>query len=113
MEGFTAPSARHTPDLEHVAKISIGVECEVEYYGPCAIALHQQRFVSPLPQQPTPEQVNLAVGDQPAAPILKKGIGEMRGEHNIVAADIAAQKLRHLALHAQDQPGQDARIILE
>jgi hypothetical protein len=66
-----------------------------------------------LPQQPTPEQVDLAVGDEPAAPILKEGIGEMRGEDDIVAADIPAQKLRHLALHAQDQPGQDARIVLE
>jgi hypothetical protein len=49
----------------------------------------------------------------PAAPILKVGIGQMRGEDDIVAPDMVTQQLRHLALHAQDKFGQDARIVLK
>ena len=111
---FAASDAGNASDLEHVAKVRIDLDLQVSGHVLMREVLHLEGFIElATPKQPAPMNGNLRWSDQLASAVVKRWIGEVRAEYDIVAANSAAKKLRKAAADTQGEAREDAGVILE
>jgi hypothetical protein len=94
----TASDAGNATDFEHIAKIGIHFDFQVCCHKVMGEVLHLESLIElAAPEQSAAMNGELPRSDERATVIIKRWIGEVRAENDIVSADGATKKLRNNA----------------
>ena len=92
----------NSSNLEHVAEVGVDVHMQIGRHRLRREVLDSKGLKeASVPKQPASMNCDLTGGDELASAVVKRRVGQMCGEDDIVAADCPAEELRDRAGNAE------------